>query len=138
VSIDPKPTVRVVAALIYDEFGRVLITQRPPGKSLAGQWEFPGGKIEAGESDAAALRRELHEELGVQVTAARALLELAHEYPERHVWLSAWVVEAMQGVPSGLEGQRLQWALPSALRSLPLLPADLPIVAWLEHTHQVN
>ena len=131
-----RPTVRVVAALIYDELGRVLVTQRPAGKSRAGQWEFPGGKIEGGESGAEALRRELREELGVQVTAARSLLELAHEYPEQQVLLSAWIVEAMQGVPCGLEGQSLRWALPAALRSLPLLPADLPIVEWLENAHQ--
>jgi len=134
--VTARPTVRVVAALIYDELGRVLVTQRPAGKSRAGQWEFPGGKIEAGESGADALRRELREELGVQVTAARSLLELAHEYPEQQVLLSAWIVEAMQGVPCGLEGQRLRWALPAALRSLPLLPADLPIVEWLENAHQ--
>ena len=137
-STDPKPTVRVVAALIYDERGRVLVTQRPAGKSRAGQWEFPGGKIEAGESGADALRRELREELGVQVTAARSLLELAHEYPEQQVLLSAWVVDAMQGVPCGREGQRLRWALPAALRALPLLPADLPIVVWLENTQQAH
>jgi 8-oxo-dGTP diphosphatase len=130
--------VRVVAALIYDERGRVLVTQRPAGKSRAGQWEFPGGKIEGGESGAEALRRELREELGVQVTAAHALLELAHEYPEQQVLLSAWVVDAMRGVPCGREGQRLRWALPAALRALPLLPADLPIVAWLENTQQAH
>ena len=134
----PKPTVHVVAALIYDEFGRVLVAQRPAGKPLAGQWEFPGGKIEAGESGAEALRRELNEELGVQVIAARSLLELAHEYPDQQVLLSAWVVDAMHGVPAGLEGQRLQWTRPDALRSLPLLHADLPIVDWLESRHQAN
>ena len=129
---DLKPTVRVVAAVIYDDARRVLVTQRPVGKALAGQWEFPGGKTEAGESDAQALRRELREELGVQVSAARPLLELAHEYSERHVELSVWMVEEFSGVPAGLEGQQLQWAQPTALRSLPLLRADLPIVEWLE------
>ena len=127
-----KPTVRVVAAVIYDAARRVLVTQRPPGKALAGQWEFPGGKTEAGENDAQALRRELHEELGVEVSAARALFEFSHEYTERHVQLSVWLVEEFAGVPSGREGQRLQWLPPAELRTLPLLRADQPIVEWLE------
>ena len=127
-----KPTVRVVAAVIYDETRRVLVTQRLPGKTLAGQWEFPGGKTEAGESDTQALRRELHEELGVEVSVARALFEFSHEYTERQVQLSVWLVEEFAGVPAGREGQQLQWLPPAALRRLPLLRADLPIVEWLE------
>ena len=123
---------RVVAAVIYDEARRVLVAQRPEGKALAGQWEFPGGKTDPGESDAQALRRELHEELGVRVDAARPLLEFSHEYSERHVQLSVWLVERFSGVPGGREGQQLQWVTPAALRSLPLLRADLPIVEWLE------
>jgi 8-oxo-dGTP diphosphatase len=124
--------VRVVAAVIYDSLRRVLVAERPAGKSLAGSWEFPGGKIEDGESGEAALRRELEEELGVQASALRPVFELKHEYPERHVDLSVWVVDAYSGVPTGLEGQRLRWESPSALRSIALLPADLPIVEWLE------
>ena len=131
-SLGPKPTVRVVAAVIYDEARRVLVAQRPEGKALAGQWEFPGGKTEAGESDAHALRRELREELGMQVEDARPLLELSHEYSERHVQLSVWLVERFSGAAAPCEGQRLQWVEPGALRSLPLLRADLPIVEWLE------
>jgi 8-oxo-dGTP diphosphatase len=127
-----KPTIRVVAAVIYDSLRRVLVAERPAGKSLAGCWEFPGGKVEEGESGEAALRRELREELGVQAGALRPVFELKHEYPERHVDLSVWVVEAYSGVPSGLEGQSLRWESPAALRSIALLPADLPIVEWLE------
>jgi len=127
-----KPTIRVVAAVIYDPLGRVLIAQRPEGKTLAGCWEFPGGKIENAESGAAALRRELLEELGVQVSAMRSVFELRHEYPERHVQLSVWVVDEYTGVPAGLEGQNLRWERPAALRSIALLPADLPIIDWLE------
>ena len=127
-----KPTIRVVAAVLYDPLGRVLITQRPPGKTLAGCWEFPGGKIEAGESAQAALRRELHEELGVRAATMRPALELQHEYPERHVQLAVWVVDEYAGVPSGNEGQSLRWERPADLRAVALLPADLPIIDWLE------
>ena len=133
-----KPTVRVVAAVIYDDQRRVLVTQRPAGKTLAGEWEFPGGKVEIGEADADALRRELREELGVQVRAARALFELAHEYPERHVQLAIWMVGEYAGVPAGLEGQALRWERPIALRALPLLRADLPIVDWLETVNNAS
>ena len=127
-----KPTVRVVAAVIYDPLGRVLVAQRPAGKALAGCWEFPGGKVESGESGEAALRRELLEELGVRVSALRPVFELRHEYPERHVQLSVWVVDEYTGVPAGLEGQSLRWETPAALRSIALLPADWPIIDWLE------
>jgi 8-oxo-dGTP diphosphatase len=127
-----KPRLRVVAALIYDQLGRVLVAQRPAGKQLAGCWEFPGGKIERGESGEAALRRELLEELGLEVGAMREVFGLRHEYPERHVELSVCLVEQYSGVPEGLEGQCLRWELPAALRSIPLLPADLPIIDWLE------
>lgn len=128
----------MVAAVIYDDLRRVLVAQRPVGKPLAGLWEFPGGKVEPGESDIGALQRELREELGVQLGTAYAVLELAHEYPERHVQLSVWVVKDYQGAPAGLEGQSLQWALPAALRSLPLLPADLPVVEWLEEMYETS
>lgn len=129
---------RVVAAVIYDQQRRVLVTQRPVGKTLEGEWEFPGGKVEVGEADADALRRELREELGVQVRSARALFELAHEYPERHVQLAIWMVEDYTGAPAGLEGQPLRWEPPAALRTLPLLRADLPIVDWLENMNNAS
>ena len=133
-----KPTIRVVAAVIADDEHRVLVTQRTPGRSLAGQWEFPGGKIETGELEAVALRRELQEELGVQVGSARAAFALTYEYAERHVELSVWIVDDYAGEPRGLEGQPLRWEHPAALRELPLLPADLPIVDWLETTVFAN
>ena len=133
-----KPTVRVVAAVIRDEPGRVLVNQRTPDKTHAGQWEFPGGKVEVGETDEAALRREIYEELGVRVTAARPMMAFAHEYSERHVHLSVWVVDQFTGTPVGIEGQPLLWVLPAQLRSMPLLAADLPIIEKLENSTTVT
>ena len=87
------PTIRVVAAALYDGAGRVLIAERPPGKHLAGRWEFPGGKIDAGETEETALRRELAEELGIAMRRARPLMRLAHDYDDRRIDISLWVVE---------------------------------------------
>ena len=126
-----KPTVRVVAAVLYDADSRVLVSRRPAGKALAGKWEFPGGKLEAGEAPSKALQRELHEELGIRVRASRRLMALEHEYPDRHVALSVWRVERYEGTPVGMEGQVLRWVTPTELRALELLPADAPIVDWV-------
>jgi 8-oxo-dGTP diphosphatase len=130
--------VRVVAAVIYDSRQQVLVTQRPAGKSMAGHWEFPGGKVEPGESDAEALKRELREELGIEIISARPLEELTHDYPERRVVLSVWVVSEYAGVPAALEGQPLHWSMAAQLRTLAMLPADWPIVERLETTNSVN
>jgi len=126
-----KPTIEVVAAILRDGEGRVLVTQRPAGKPLAGYWEFPGGKLEPGEDAAAALRRELAEELGVQVGEASEYMHLAHEYPERHVQLRVWAVRSFVGEPAGREAQALRWLAVPALGDCGLLPADLPIAARL-------
>ncbi|TLY89486.1 MAG: (deoxy)nucleoside triphosphate pyrophosphohydrolase, partial [Gammaproteobacteria bacterium] len=88
-----KPVILVVAAALYDRSGRVLIAQRPAGKPLAGRWEFPGGKVAAGESEHGALARELREELGIEMTAGRPFMRLTHAYPDREVELSLWVIE---------------------------------------------
>ena len=133
-----KRTVRVVAAVLYDERRQVLVTQRPAGKSMAGYWEFPGGKVEPGESDADALRRELREELGIEIIGARPLAELTHDNPERRVVLSVWMVSDYAGVPAALEGQPLCWSTPAQLRTLAMLPADWPIVERLETKDTVN
>lgn len=124
-------SVLVVAAALYDESGRVLIAQRPAGKHMAGRWEFPGGKVAAGESEPAALARELREELGVEVGAARALMRLAHSYGDRDVELSLWIVERFSGVPSALDGQALKWVTPALLGDEDLLEADRPFVEAL-------
>jgi 8-oxo-dGTP diphosphatase len=126
-----KPTIRVVAAVLHDSAGRVLLSQRPAGKALAGLWEFPGGKLEPGEAAEAALRRELFEELGIRVGSCRPLLQLQHEYPERHVELLVWLVGHYDGEARGLEGQALRWVSVQELPALDLLPADLPIIEYL-------
>jgi 8-oxo-dGTP diphosphatase len=120
--------VQVVAAVLRDGAGRVLIAQRPPGKHMAGYWEFPGGKVMPGESPESALARELKEELGVQLLACQPLLRLQHEYPDRVVDLAVFTAADYRGVPAGLEGQALKWVPVRALAREPLLPADQPIV----------
>jgi 8-oxo-dGTP diphosphatase len=126
------PTIRVVAGAVFDPQGRVLIAQRPAGKHMAGRWEFPGGKINAGESELQALRRELLEELGVNLERAERLLELSHDYPERRVQLCMWRVTAYRGEPRTLDGQALKWVKPADLASEDLLEADRPIVLALQ------
>jgi 8-oxo-dGTP diphosphatase len=126
------PRIQVVAAVLRDRQGRVLIAERPAGKPLAGFWEFPGGKLESGELAFDALKRELHEELGVRVRHAYRLLQFSHRYPEREVELDTWRVTAWDGEPASHEGQQLAWVLPEELRDWQLLPADEPIVAALK------
>jgi 8-oxo-dGTP diphosphatase len=126
-----RPTLHVVAGVLADAAGRVLIAQRPPGKHLAGGWEFPGGKRDEGESRETALRREFAEELGVEVRAARPLIRYVHDYPERRVELDVWRITAHCGEPRGLEGQAIDWCAPEGLMAHDLLPADKPIVTAL-------
>jgi len=121
----------VVAAALFGRDGRILIAQRPPGKHMAGRWEFPGGKVDAGESEAAALVRELREELGVEVTASRPLMRLAHSYNDRDVELSMWIVESYRGEPQSLDGQALKWVEPARLGEEDILDADKPFVEAL-------
>jgi 8-oxo-dGTP diphosphatase len=120
-----------VAGALFDELGRVLIAQRPRGSHMAGRWEFPGGKIDAGETELEALGRELAEELGVKLLGAERMLELAHDYAERRVLLSMWTVIAYEGVPASLDGQALKWVKPADLADEDLLEADRPIVSAL-------
>jgi len=121
----------VVAAAIFDAAGNVLIAERPPGKHMAGRWEFPGGKVAAGESEEAALARELEEELGIAVIRARPMMRLTHRYPDRDVELSMWVVEGYRGEPRALDGQRLKWVERAQLGREDILEADRPFVAAL-------
>ena len=123
----------VVAAALVDTAGRVLVAQRPPGKSLAGLWEFPGGKIEAGETPEAALVRELAEELGIAVAPGELapLAFVSHAYPDFHLGMLAFTCRHWAGVPDGLQGQPLRWASLDELHQLPMPPADAPILAAL-------
>jgi mutator protein MutT len=125
------PAIHVAAAVLFDRHGRVLIAQRPAGKHLAGSWEFPGGKVEPGETRIGALARELNEELGVTIERPRPLLRLRHAYPYGEVLLDIWVVRRYRGEPRGLDGQALRWCGRRELENAELLPADRPIVLAL-------
>lgn len=121
---------KVVAAALVRSGGapQVLIAQRPVGKWQAGRWEFPGGKIEAGESPRHALARELREELGVEVQGARPLGQFAYSYADRSVEIDLWLVTQFSGEPSGLDGQALRWVTPVELSTCDLLEADQPMI----------
>ena len=124
----------VVAAALFNRTGEVLIAQRPVGKTLAGRWEFPGGKVDAGESECMALARELREELGVEVLSARPCMRLTHAYQDREVELSLWIVERFRGEPKALDAQALKWVSPAALAAEDLLEADKPFIEVLRQT----
>ncbi len=130
-----RDLVLVVACALVDADGRVLVAQRPEGKPLAGLWEFPGGKLMPGETPEAALVRELHEELGV-VTEPPCLAPLtfaSHGYERFHLLMPLYVCRVWRGEPRAREGQAaLRWVRPRALRELPMLPADLPLIPVLE------
>lgn len=121
----------VVAGILRDRQGRVLLAQRPPGKQLAGLWEFPGGKLDAGEDPFQALVRELREELGVTVSDARFLVASSHPYGDRRIRLHAWTVTDWSGTPQGLEGQALAWHTVHGIDQQPMPPADWSIAAAL-------
>jgi 8-oxo-dGTP diphosphatase len=129
--LTPPELILVAAGVLRDASGRVLITQRPDGKHAAGFWEFPGGKIQAGESPLQALCRELAEEIGIQVSAATPLMTFRHSYPERVVELHVFEVSHYSGEPRGLEGQPLRWVTVAELGTAGLLEADQPIAAAL-------
>lgn len=123
----------VAAVALVDADGRVLLAQRPEGKSLAGLWEFPGGKVEAGESPEGALIRELSEELGIDTwqSCLAPLTFASHAYEKFHLLMPLFVCRRWRGVPEPREGQRLAWVRPSALRDYPMPPADLPLIPIL-------
>lgn len=122
------PRIHVVAGVLLNEFHQVLISQRPPGKAMAGAWEFPGGKLASYESPRAGLRRELEEELGVTLTGARPLIRYRHRYPSMEVDLDVWKVTRWLGTPRGREGQSIAWCPVADLGQADLLAADVAIV----------
>lgn len=128
-----KPLLLVVACALVDQDGRVLITQRPEGKPLAGLWEFPGGKVEAGETPEETLIRELHEELGIETKAAclAPLTFASHDYERFHLLMPLFVCRRFTGTPMAKEGQALKWVRPRQLRDYPMPPADEPLIPFL-------
>ncbi|NUS39215.1 MAG: Nudix family hydrolase [Lysobacter sp.] len=123
--------VEVVAGVITDVRGRILLARRTEGRDLAGLWEFPGGKVEAGESPEAALARELHEELGIEVELGAALIAVPQRYPHKRLRLDVRRIARWHGSARGHEGQALAWVPPRKLPDYPMPPADRPVVAAL-------
>jgi 8-oxo-dGTP diphosphatase len=128
-----RPIVLVAACALVDTDGRILIAQRPEGKSMAGLWEFPGGKVEPGETPEETVIRELKEELGVDTkTSCLAPLTFAsHSYDTFHLLMPLYVCRRYEGIPRPLEGQAVKWVWPKDLRSYPMPPADEPLVPFL-------
>jgi 8-oxo-dGTP diphosphatase len=129
----PRKLVLVVACALIDADGRVLLAQRPQGKSLAGLWEFPGGKVEPHETPEQSLIRELEEELGI-VTKAACLAPLSfasHAYESFHLLMPLYICRRFEGTPLPREGQQLKWVQPRDLRNYDMPPADAPLVAFL-------
>ncbi|MBJ7320654.1 MAG: (deoxy)nucleoside triphosphate pyrophosphohydrolase [Alphaproteobacteria bacterium] len=129
----PLPTVLVVAVALIDVDGRVLIAKRPQGKSLAGLWEFPGGKVEPGERPEAALIRELREELGIEVSESclAPFVFASHAYDSFHLLMPLYLCRRWDGVVAAREHDALAWVKPDKLSAYPMPPADEPLVAWL-------
>jgi 8-oxo-dGTP diphosphatase len=128
------PILLVSAVALIDADDRVLLAQRPEGKSMAGLWEFPGGKVQDGETPEAALIRELDEELGID-TYESCLAPIgfaSHPYDDFHLLMPLFVCRVWEGTPQPREGQKLAWVRPNALRDYPMPPADVPLVAQLQ------
>ena len=125
--------VLVSAVALIDADGRVLLAQRPEGRSMAGLWEFPGGKVETGETPEAALIRELHEELGIDTWASclAPLTFASHSYESFHLVMPLFACRKWQGTPRPREAQALKWVRPERLRDYPMPPADVPLIAVL-------
>ncbi len=123
----------VSAVALIDADGRVLLAQRPAGKSMAGLWEFPGGKVEVGETPEAALIRELHEELGISTwkSCLAPLTFASHAYEKFHLLMPLFACRRWEGVPTPREGQTLAWVRPDRLRDYPMPPADIPLIPIL-------
>ncbi|MBB3236479.1 (deoxy)nucleoside triphosphate pyrophosphohydrolase [Phyllobacterium endophyticum] len=127
------PILLVTACALVDADGRVLLTQRPEGKTLAGLWEFPGGKMDPGETPEECLIRELHEELGIVVKPAclAPLTFASHTYETFHLLMPLFICRRYEGIPRGMEGQVLKWVRPRDMRDYPMPPADIPLIPFL-------
>ena len=129
-----RPRILLVSAVaLVDADGRVLLAQRPAGKAMAGLWEFPGGKVNPGETPERALIRELAEELGIDVeeSCLAPFTFASHSYPDFHLLMPLYVCRKWSGIPIAREGQCLTWARPAQLGDYPMPPADAPLVAML-------
>ncbi len=126
-------TVLVSAVALIDRDGRVLLAQRPEGKSMAGLWEFPGGKIEGGETPEAALVRELHEELGIETwnSCLAPLTFASHTYDDFHLLMPLFACRKWNGIVQPKEGQTLKWVYPKDFSNYPMPPADIPLIPIL-------
>ncbi|MEM7295029.1 MAG: (deoxy)nucleoside triphosphate pyrophosphohydrolase [Pseudomonadota bacterium] len=125
--------VLVSAVALIDVDGRVLLAQRPEGKAMAGLWEFPGGKVEAGETPEAALIRELHEEIGIDTweSCLAPVTFASHSYTDFHLLMPVFACRKWEGTPRPAEGQTLKWVHPRDMRSYPMPAADLPLIPVL-------
>jgi 8-oxo-dGTP diphosphatase len=123
----------VAACALVDTDGRVLLAQRPEGKQLAGLWEFPGGKVETGETPEACLVRELREEIGIETKVAclAPLTFASHSYDDFHLLMPLYVCRRFEGIPEPKEGQVLKWVRPRQMRDYPMPPADAPLIPFL-------
>ena len=130
---ETKPMLFVAAAALIDTDGRVLICKRPQGKQLAGLWEFPGGKVEPGESPEQCLIRELDEELGIQVSHAclAPFVFASHAYESFHLLMPLFLIRRWEGIVRAREHKALAWVKPRDMDAYPMPPADAPLVAWL-------
>ncbi|SES35106.1 8-oxo-dGTP diphosphatase MutT [Rhizobium sp. NFR03] len=129
----PRRLLLVAACALIDGDGRILLAQRPEGKSMAGLWEFPGGKVETGETPEETLIRELEEELGIRTKVAclAPLTFASHAYDDFHLLMPLYICRRYEGVPQGREGQALKWVRAKALRDYPMPPADEPLIPYL-------
>ncbi|ESY84463.1 MULTISPECIES: (deoxy)nucleoside triphosphate pyrophosphohydrolase [Mesorhizobium] len=133
VTIAGKRLLLVAACALVDADGRVLLAQRPQGKQLAGLWEFPGGKVEAGETPEQCLVRELHEEIGIEtdIPCLAPLTFASHSYDDFHLLMPLFVCRRFRGIAQPREGQALKWVRPKQMRDYPMPPADTPLIPFL-------